>query len=295
MHTPDQQQLYGEKKDGIKYFELTAEPVRKELLNGVFIEGWGYNGSIPGPTIIVNPGDQVNIRVNNELPESTSVHWHGLDIPVEMDGSVTLQPSPKIEPGQYYDYRFTVINAPGTHMYHSHYNSMKQQMMGLGGGFIIKEKNDPVEHDYFLLLQEFALKDLEHGSVEKGTYEINPHSHAFNFYTINGRCFPDVSPMETEEGEKVRIRLGSIGHSPDPMHIHGHQFEIENQDGNPLPDAMKMKRNSVTLSPGETFDLIVDPNNPGEWPFHCHTPHHMSNNHAEGHGGMMTSLKYIKG
>ncbi|MGI8314555.1 multicopper oxidase domain-containing protein [Halobacillus mangrovi] len=137
------------------------------------------------------------------------------------------------------------------------------------------------------------MKELEHGKLEEGTYQINPHSHQFNFYTINGRCFPNLSPLEVREGDQVRVRLGSIGHSPHPMHIHGHQFTIENQDGNPLPAALKMERNSVTLSPGETFDIMIKANNPGEWPFHCHTPHHMSNNGTEGHGGMMTSLKYL--
>ncbi|PBB04826.1 multicopper oxidase family protein [Salimicrobium humidisoli] len=292
MTTGEENQLFGVKKNGRKHFELIAEPVQQEILEGVFIEGWGYNGSILGPTLVVNPGDEVNIRVYNNLPESTSVHWHGLDIPEKVDGGISVQPSPPIEPGDYYDYQFTIINAPGAHLYHTHYNSMKQQMMGLAGGLIIKEENDPIDHDYFLLLQEFALKDVEHGSVEKGSFQVDPHSHAFNYFTINGRCFPDIPSLETTKGDTVRIRLASIGHSPHPMHLHGHQFEIENQGGNPLPEAMKMQRNSITLSPGETFDVLVKTNNPGNWPLHCHTPHHMANNGTEGHGGMMMSLNY---
>lgn len=60
-----------------------------------------------------------------------------MDIPAQMDGAVKVQPSPSINPGNSFDYRFKVINPPGTHMYHTHYNSMKQQMMGLAGGLII--------------------------------------------------------------------------------------------------------------------------------------------------------------
>ncbi|MDP4552313.1 multicopper oxidase domain-containing protein [Alkalihalobacillus macyae] len=292
MLTPDNNQLFGEIKDGVKHFVLTAEPVKQEVLDGIYIEGWGYNGSIPGPTLVVNPRDEVSIRVYNELPEATSVHWHGMDIHENVDGGVELQSSPSIKPGDYVEYNFTINNPPGTHMYHTHVNSMKQLMMGLGGGLIIKEKDDEINDDYFLLLQEFAVKNIEHGELEKGTYPINPHSHSFNFYTINGRCFPDLSHLETKHGEKVRIRFGSLGHGSHPMHIHGHQFIIETQDGNPLPDAMKMNRNSVALASGETFDLMVNANNPGTWPLHCHSPHHMSNNGTEGHGGMMTALKY---
>ncbi|MFD1020331.1 multicopper oxidase family protein [Thalassobacillus hwangdonensis] len=294
MHTPNLNQLFGEIEDGVKYFELRAEPVRQEVLDGIFIEGWGYNGSIPGPTIIVNPGDEVCIKVYNELPEKTSIHWHGMDIPQKMDGAAQLQPSPTIEQGDFYEYRFKVVNPPGTHMYHTHLNTQVQQMMGLGGGFIIKDENDEVDYDYFLLLQEFAVEDLEHMTLEKGTYKVDAHSHDFNFYTINGKCFPATTPMKAEEGKDLRIRMGALGHSLHPMHVHGHQFTIENQDGNPLPETMKMKRNSVSLSSGETFEVKIHANNPGSWPFHCHTPHHMANNHTEGHGGMMTSIEYIE-
>ena len=116
--------------NGVKYFELVAEPVKREILPGLYINGWGYNGSIPGPTIQVYSGDCVNIRVINHLPEATSVHWHGLDVPNVMDGVPEIEPSPKIEPGEYFDYRFKVINPPGTHMYHTHFNASVQQMMG---------------------------------------------------------------------------------------------------------------------------------------------------------------------
>ncbi|WP_243158050.1 multicopper oxidase domain-containing protein [Aminipila terrae] len=97
-------------QNGIKYFELIAEPVEQEILPGLFIKGWGYNGSIPGPTIQVKSGDYVNIRVINYLPEPTSVHWHGLDVPNNMDGVPDVEPSPKIRPGEYFDYQFRITN-----------------------------------------------------------------------------------------------------------------------------------------------------------------------------------------
>lgn len=210
--TPDVPDLPFKLQNGVKYFELTAEPVKRELLPGLYINGWGYNGSIPGPTIQVYSGDYVNIRVINHLPEATSVHWHGLDVPNVMDGVPEVEPSPKIESGGYFDYRFKITNPPGTHMYHTHFDSVVQQMMGLGGALIIlnRSQNTNIQRDYFLMLQEFRLIGLEMGEIIPGTYDLDPMSHDFNFFTMNGRCFPYVTPLKVKAGEYVRVRLGNI-------------------------------------------------------------------------------------
>src|SRR5690606_15575789 len=77
--------------DGTKVFHLTAQPVTKVLYpgfnNNVPITVWGFNGSMPGPTIEATEGDRVRIIVRNELPEATTVHWHGLELPNVMDGA----------------------------------------------------------------------------------------------------------------------------------------------------------------------------------------------------------------
>ncbi|KDE48583.1 hypothetical protein DI43_03115 [Geobacillus sp. CAMR12739] len=78
---------------------MRAEPVVHELVNGIKIRGYGYNGSIPGPTILVNQGDYVQITVENRLPEATSVHWHGLIVSNRMDGVPGPGGSPIIQPG----------------------------------------------------------------------------------------------------------------------------------------------------------------------------------------------------
>lgn len=204
--TPDIPNLTFKLKNGVKYFELIAEPVKSEILPGVYINGWGYNGSIPGPTIQVYPGDSVNIRVINHLPEATSVHWHGLDVPNAMDGVPEVEPSPPIASGGYFDYHFRITNPPGTHMYHTHFNSIVQQMMGLGGAFIILNPscNSNIDRDYFLMLQEFSVSGLAMGEVMPGIYDLDPMSHDFNFFTVNGRCFPYVTPLHVKARENVR-------------------------------------------------------------------------------------------
>lgn len=293
--SPDINNLSYVVKKGVKHFELTAEPVKREILPGIYINGWGYNGTIPGPSILVYPGDIVNIRVHNKLPEDTSIHWHGLDIPNNMDGVPDVEPSPKIEPGKYFDYHFRIKNPPGTHMYHTHMNSSKQEMMGLGGAFIILdpfENPSSIQHDYFYMVQEFKLIGLKMGEVKPGVYDIDPHSHEFNFFTMNGRCFPYVTPMETAMGHNVRIRLGNIVHDVHSMHIHGHQFFVTASDGNSIPPKNQLIKNTISVATGETWDIIFKSNNPGIWPFHCHIPHHMANNMTKPAGGMFTTIVY---
>lgn len=294
--TPDVPDLPYTLHNGVKYFELTAEPVKREILSGLFINAWGYNGSMPGPTIQVYPGDYVNIRVINKLAEPTSIHWHGLDVPNVMDGVPAVEPSPKIDPGKYFDYHFRITNPPGTHMYHTHFYSVEQEMMGLGGAFIILDPNPKIQYinkDYFIMLQEFHVDGLKMGEVKPGVYDIDTMSDDFNFFTMNGRCFPFTTPLTTKMGENVRIRLGNIVHNAHPIHIHGHQFIVSASDGNSIPIRNRLVKTTINVASGETYDLEFKANNPGIWPFHCHIPHHMSNNMQKPMGGMFTVIQYI--
>jgi FtsP/CotA-like multicopper oxidase with cupredoxin domain len=292
--TPDLRNLQYKEIRGVKYFELIAEEVTQEILPGLFIKAWGYNGSTPGPTILVNHGDYVNIRVYNNLPEPTSVHWHGLIVNNIMDGVPEVEPSPRIDPGYYFDYRFRIIDPPGTHMYHTHFISHKQQMMGLEGGLVIQEQyNENIDKDYYIFLQEFMLEDMPMGVVKPGTYNINPMGHDFNFFTMNGRCFPYTMPLEVKAGDKVRVRFANAMMDAHPMHIHGHQFHITASDGNTLADC-NIKKNTVNVASGETWDIEFLADNPGRWVFHCHIPHHTSNNMTPPMGGMTSVIEYLQ-
>ncbi|SDD72328.1 multicopper oxidase family protein [Sporomusa acidovorans] len=290
--SPDLFDLPYELRQGVKYFELVAEPVERELLPGLFIRGWGYNGSIPGPTIKVYQGDYVNIRVYNSLPEATSVHWHGLDVPNNMDGAPDVEPTPKIKSGCYFDYHFEIINPPGTHMYHTHFNVAKQEMMGLAGGLIILDPNDYVDRDYFIMLQEFAVKGLQMGVLKSGSYEVDPLNDDLQFFTINGRCFPFTSPLPVNYGDVTRIRLANPAMKEHPIHLHGHQFVVVATDGNEISPCARMRKNTIPVASGETWDFEFYANNPGCWPLHCHIPHHSANNMTKEMGGMFTVVKY---
>src|ERR1700745_339265 len=98
VQTPDIPQLPFRMDGGVKEFHLVAEPVKQELIPGKVVDLWGYNGSAPGPTIQVNQGDRGRIIVDNHLPEPTSMHWHGFEIPHSMDGGPGVSQEP-IKPG----------------------------------------------------------------------------------------------------------------------------------------------------------------------------------------------------
>ena len=132
MATPDVADLSHEMDGGVKTFKLVAEPVKRKIAPFKTIDAWGYNGSCPGPTIQVQQGDRVRVIFENRLPESTSLHWHGLEIPIEQDGVPYISQKP-VAPGEKYVYEFTV-HQEGTFFYHAH--SAMQEMMGLIGFFV---------------------------------------------------------------------------------------------------------------------------------------------------------------
>jgi len=98
MVTPDVPDLPHEMDGAIKVFRLKAAPMEQQIAPFKTIDVWGYNGSCPGPTIQVTQGDRVRIHFENALPESTSLHWHGLELPIEQDGVPWISQKP-VPPG----------------------------------------------------------------------------------------------------------------------------------------------------------------------------------------------------
>src|SRR5690348_3558056 len=107
VETPDLPKLRFKLVDGVKEFQLHCMNTRREFLPGAWMDVWGYNGSMPGPTIEVTEGDRVRIVVHNMLPESTILHLHGIELPNRIDGvhGVTGEP---IKPGEKGVYEFTL-------------------------------------------------------------------------------------------------------------------------------------------------------------------------------------------
>src|SRR6266481_6372404 len=212
MATPDLADLGHETDGNVKVFHLIAEPVKRKIAPFKTIDTWGYNGSCPGPTIQVRQGDRVRVVFENHLPESTSLHWHGLEIPIEQDGVPCISQKP-VAPGEKYVYEFTV-HQEGTFFYHAH--SAMQEMMGQIGFFVAhpdKDYRPRVDHDYGLILQEWAV--LPSNSIP------NTAAMEFNWLTFNGVSAPMTTPLLARLGSRVRLRILNLGMDHHPDHLHG--------------------------------------------------------------------------
>jgi manganese oxidase len=258
--------------DGVKIFHLITEEVDHEFAPGLRAQCWGFNGRVHGPTIEVVEGDRVRIYVTNKLPESTSIHWHGVLVPNGMDGVGGLNQKP-IEPGETYKYEFQ-LRQHGTCMYHSHTDDMTQIALGLMGMFIIHPRNPTgprPDRDFVLMSSEWR--------IDVGTRRPVPIEMTdFNVLTFNGRAFPGTDPLVAKYGDRVRIRFGNL--SPmehHPIHLHGFYWKIMEKDGFPLPEAAQEPGNTVLVAVGQTRAVEFIADNPGDWAMHCHMTHHTMN------------------
>jgi manganese oxidase len=260
--------------DGAKEFHLVAEEIDHEFAPGCRARCWGYNGTTPGPTIEAVEGDRVRLYVTNRLPEHTSVHWHGIDLPNGMDGVGGLT-QPTIRPGETFLYEFT-LRQHGTHMYHPHADEMVQMALGLMGLFIIHPRAgepEKIDRDYALLLHNWAL----HPGTERPDPSV---MQDFDLWTFNSRVFPATAPLLARSGERVRIRVGNLSMWNHPIHLHGPAFWVTGGDGGRWPKAQWRREVTETVSVGQTRDLEFIAK-PGDWALHCHMAHHTMN--AMGH------------
>jgi FtsP/CotA-like multicopper oxidase with cupredoxin domain len=268
VQTPDVPILAHELDGEVKVFKLVAEPVRRKIAPWKTIDCWGFNGVSPGPAIQAAEGDRLRIEVENRLPESLAVHWHGLEIPYAMDGMPYLSQKP-IAPSSRLSYEFTV-HQNGTFFYHSH--SPMQQMMGLVGMFILHpaQAHAPVvDHDFGIVLQEWAV--LPNNSVP------NTANMEWNWLTFNGACSPMSSPLIVRLGSRVRLRFVNLGMDHHPIHLHGHTFVVTGTEAGRQPQTLWGPANTVLVGVAQARDFEFVANNPGEWMLHCHMPHHNMN------------------
>ena len=268
MESPDVGDLPITMDGDTKVFHLIAEPVKRKIVPWKTLDIWGYNGSSPGPTIQVQQGDRVRIELENRLPESTTMHWHGLEVPIEQDGVPYISQKP-IAPGETYAYEFTV-HQEGTFFYHAH--SAMQEMIGLIGMFIAHPRADHtprVDHDYGIVLQEWAV--LPNSSVP------NTAGMEFNWLTFNGVAAPLTTPLIARLGSRVRLRFVNLGMDHHPIHLHGNQFVITGTEGGRAPESTWFPGNTVLVGVAQSRVVEFEAKYPGAWMIHCHLPHHMMN------------------
>lgn len=256
--------------DGVKEFHLVAEKITQEFSPGFAVNIWGYNGSSPGPVIECEEGDSVRILVTNNLPEPTTIHWHGILVPNKMDGVTGLNQRP-ILPGETFTYEFS-LKQNGTYMYHPHFDETAQIGMGMMGMFIIHPRDEEysVDRDFVIMGHEWF--------VPQGGATVDPTVMVdFNYFTFNGVVFPKVEPLVVKLGQRVRIRFGNLSMDSHPFHLHGHIFTVTGTGGGRIPKTAQYNDVTINVPVGSTRDIEFIANNPGDWALHCHKSHHVMN------------------
>jgi FtsP/CotA-like multicopper oxidase with cupredoxin domain len=276
------QPLKPRSENGVKVFDIETSVIRWNILRDVTVDAFAYNGQIPGPRLELTQGDRVRINFRNSLPESTTVHWHGLILANEMDGPANIT-QPPVQPGGTYTYEFTAEQA-GTFFYHSHDEPDRQQALGLYGALLIAPRDAAsipgANYDIVVQLQEWLKREWL-------TYPAMLMEGGLpNFFTINGKAYPSTDTIRMRVGETLKVRfVGSSNNFIHPMHIHGGPFEIVAVDGETLNPSARYRADTVNVGPGQRFDVIWTARQPGKWLLHCHIPHHTENNNVETEGG----------
>ena len=252
--------------DGTNQFDLTASVVDWEIEPGKIVEAWTYNGTVPGPTMHVQQGDNVRIVLTNELPESTALHLHGIKVPNAMDGVPDITQL-AIKPGESFTYTF-VAEGPAVGMYHSHHNAANQVPNGLAGALIIGEQALP---DGVIVAQEQVMMLNDSGTIG---------------FALNGKSFPATTPIVATEGEWIELHYMNEGAMAHPMHLHGPAQLVIAKDGFPLTEPYLA--DTLVVAPGERYTVLVHADQLGIWAWHCHILPHAER--EDGMFGMVTAL-----
>jgi FtsP/CotA-like multicopper oxidase with cupredoxin domain len=258
--------------NGVKVFDLTVSQIQWEVSPDQTVSAMAFNGQVPGPILEVHEGDKIQINVQNQMDQPTTVHFHGMTVPNAMDGVPYITQDP-IMPGGYFTYRFTVKDPPGMYVYHSHFNSTEQVGGGLYGELLVKPKDD----DWAPLYG--AQPDVE-STMFLGDGPLG--------YVINGKSFPGGLPIMAKQGDWVLIHMANDGALLHPMHLHGYHFQVVGQDGFPLAPQNRYMADTLVVAPGSRYDILVHAVYPGAWAFHCHILPHVEG--PEGMYGMVSAL-----
>ena len=238
---------------------ISAAVTTLSLQTGVTSEVFAYNGQVPGPTLDVHEGDHVIVHFKNDLPEPTTVHWHGIHLPFESDGS----PFHPIGPGEKHDYVFTVRpGTAGTYWYHPHPDHRTGYAIGKGlfGGIIVRAADDPLPAsmpDKLLILSDNRF--LQDGSIDFP----EPHSHHGGIdeengregpvLFVNGHVMPTIS-IRSGEIQRWRVVNASAGRIY-RFALTGHTFLHVGNDGGLFERPVEVKE--MLLTTGERVELLV--------------------------------------
>jgi FtsP/CotA-like multicopper oxidase with cupredoxin domain len=261
---------------------LRIAPVTVELDRAHILSTIGYNGSAPGPVLRLREGKPVKVEVINDTDTPELVHWHGMLIPPDVDGTEE-EGSPLVDP--HGRRRFELTPRPaGSRWYHSHAMAMddlhKGAYTGQFGFVYVDGGNDPGHYDQELFL---ALRDWEpffsgsmedddddtHGgpllekpavlNTDPGGLEVNSMT-----YSINDKALGAGEPVRVREGQRLLVHfLNASGIENRRIALAGHKMKVIAMDGNPVPTPQSL--DSIFMGAGERIDVEIEMNHPGIW------------------------------
>ena len=266
--------------DGTKRFELTAEITDWEVSPGKTVKAWTYNRQVPGPWIRVEPGEEVELVLRNELPISTDVHFHGVDVPFDQDGVAPITQD-YIRPGETFTYKFTAAETPKLGMYHAHMHGQVAIVNGLFAIFQVGDAPLPTGQtiDDIEVPAGLSMDDIQQVPMvvnDAGVIGL----------TLNGKAFPETRPIMAEKGDWLLIHFFNEGLQGHPMHLHRQPQLVVAKDGYPLSAPYRM--DTLWVAPGERYSVLVQAEDVGTWAFHCHIVSHAEND--QGLFGMVTAM-----
>lgn len=241
-------------------YHLEAGIFNWDIAPGKTIAAWGFNGQLPGPQITAQKGDLLSVIVTNKLPEPTVIHWHGIRLEAGMDGTDSVQQP--IQPGETFEYRFTVPDA-GTFWYHSHQNETEQMEKGLYGSLIVKDALDPVlDKEQVFVIDDMKLdKELDFKKGNRLTRWIERHDgREGETLIINGKenTVIDIGAGTTERWRFINAASARYFR----LSIEGRKFRILATDGGLIEQAQEVTE--LLLTPGERVDIAAGPFAEGE-------------------------------
>lgn len=257
-----------EEKDGVKHFYLWIEEKEWEIMKDVKVPTWAFNGTVPGPEIRVKQGDKVAVHFRNTGSQPHSIHFHGqLGLDQKNDGVPAT--SAAVNPNAEYVYEFTAENT-GTLMYHCHVSTYYHLDMGMYGALIVEPKDEKKTwtKEYTYILDDWAVGTMD-------PFKTTSHRE-YNYFTMNGKAFPETTPIEGKAGEQVKVRFINLANATTfSMHTHGYGALITHLDGFPVPQPYQ--RDVLTIAPGERTDVLITLRE-GVYPWHDHNLPNVLNN-----------------
>jgi len=239
---------------GVFAATLVAQRASKSMLPGTSTEFWTYNALVPGPLIDVFEGDTVRIRLENRLSQETTVHWHGLPVPPDQDGS----PMDPVAPGATRLYEFTLpVGSAGTYWYHPHPHELtaEQVFRGMAGLLVVRSRTDPVPaaiEERLLVISDLRLA-LD-GTIPANTTMDWQNGREGNYVLVNGQYRP-VLTINPGQSQRWRI-LNATNARYLRLALTGHTVTLIGTDGgllrSPVPGL-----DEILLAPAERVEVIV--------------------------------------